>query len=286
MENQLAAVTYESLSGISITLDEKTVIDYCARGDGTITPQEVALFLRTCQAKRLDPLEAGEIFLIKFGSAPAQMVVGKQAYNRRADRNPEYRGKTSGIVVFRDGQVIQKEGCAVYAELKEKLIGGWCRVKRHRAGAPCEEEVYREVSLSEYSTGKANWTSKPATMIEKVAVSQCLREAFPNEYEGLYSEDEMVASGAIPVDYMDCKDVSASADMAEDDDPIITQEQRKELFNMAKKTFGDKANELLGSIIGELGYTSTTAMLVSAWEVAKAMVENWNDAPPEDEAEG
>ena len=32
-----------------------------------------------------------------------------------------------------------------------------------------------------YNKGQANWKSKPATMINKVAVSQCVRDAFPKD---------------------------------------------------------------------------------------------------------
>ena len=210
MSNELRKVEYQSISGIQLELDADTVIKYCARGNGNITPQEVALFLRTCQAKRLDPLENGEVYLIKYDNTkPAQIVVGKHAYLRRADRNPEYRGKKSGIVIVRDGKVIQKEGCCLYKVLNETLIGGWCRVFRRRAGSDVDEEFYREVALEEYSSGQANWKVKPATMIEKVAVSQCLRDAFPNDYEGLYSEDEMLASGAIPAEYTVVEDGDA-----------------------------------------------------------------------------
>ena len=78
MSNELKMVEYQSISGIPVKLDADTVIQYCARGNGNITPQEVALFLRTCQAKRLDPLENGEVYLIKYDNTkPAQIVVGK-----------------------------------------------------------------------------------------------------------------------------------------------------------------------------------------------------------------
>ena len=50
----------------------------------------------------MGPLENGEVYLIKYDNTkPAQIVVGKHAYLRRADRNPEYRGKKSGIVIVR-----------------------------------------------------------------------------------------------------------------------------------------------------------------------------------------
>lgn len=267
MSNELSKVEYQSISGIQVKLDADTVIKYCARGNGNITPQEVALFLRTCQAKRLDPLENGEVYLIKYDNTkPAQIVVGKHAYLRRADRNPDYRGKKSGIVIVRDGKVIQKEGCCLYNILNETLIGGWCRVFRRRAGADVDEEFYREVALEEYSSGQANWKVKPATMIEKVAVSQCLRDAFPNDYEGLYSEDEMLASGAITADYTVVGDEEAPIPETIPEDPVITSKQRMDLFNLARRNFEeDVAGDLIKGIIGEFGLTSTNGMTVSVY---------------------
>ena len=292
MSNELRKVEYQSISGIQVELDADTVIKYCARGNGNITPQEVALFLRTCQAKRLDPMENGEVYLSKYDNTkPAQIVVGKHAYLRRADRNPEYRGKKSGIVIVRDGKVIQKDGCCLYKVLNETLIGGWCRVYRRRAGAEVDEEFYREVALEEYSSGQANWKVKPATMIEKVAVSQCLRDAFPNDYEGLYSEDEMLASGAIPVDYTDVDDVGVPVHESVPEDPVITDDQRTALFELARNNFDkDVVNDVVRSIIGEFGLNSTKGMTESVYNQVMARLTEaaedslWN-GPEEDGSE-
>ncbi len=292
MSSELRKVEYQSISGIQVELDADTVIKYCARGNGNITPQEVALFLRTCQAKRLDPMENGEVYLIKYDNTkPAQIVVGKHAYLRRADRNPEYRGKKSGIVIVRDGKVIQKDGCCLYKVLNETLIGGWCRVYRRRAGAEVDEEFYREVALEEYSSGQANWKVKPATMIEKVAVSQCLRDAFPNDYEGLYSEDEMLASGAIPVDYTDVDDAGVPVHESVPEDPVITDDQRTALFELARSNFDkDVVNDVVRSIIGEFGLNSTKGMTESVYNQVMARLTEavedslWN-GPEEDGSE-
>lgn len=288
MSNELRKVEYQSISGIQVTLDADTVIQYCARGNGNITQQEVALFLRTCQAKRLDPLENGEVYLIKYDNTkPAQIVVGKHAYLRRADRNPEYRGKKSGIVIVRDGKVIQKEGCCLYKVLNETLIGGWCRVFRRRSGADVDEEFYREVALEEYSSGQANWKVKPATMIEKVAVSQCLRDAFPNDYEGLYSEDEMVASGAIPAEYTVVED-GEDPPPEPPEDPVISVKQREALFELARKHFGtDVVNDVVRNIISEFGLNSTRGMTTSVYNQVMArlmeVIENCaSEVPGED----
>lgn len=291
MANELMSVQFESLSGIPVSIDADTVRKTLTRGNGKVTDQEVSMFLRTCQAKRLDPFENGEVWLIKYGdSTPANLVVGYFAYIRRADKFPDYRGFKAGICVaykdkdenFRldaDGMPIikKKEGAAVYSQLGEVLIGGWCEVLRERIPGHIDTS-YMEVTLAEYSTGKSNWTAKPATMIRKVAVSQAFRAAFPNEYEGLYTEDEMVASGAIPAaDYTvdpNTGEITENKKPDKNDDDVITQEQRRAMFNMAQSAVGkDACNELVMHLIREEGYEATHNLPTSVYKrvIAKIM---------------
>ncbi len=299
MSNELVkgAVTYTSLSGISVTLTPETVKNTLTRGRGNVTDQEVAMFIRTCQAKKLDPLETGEVYLIKYdNNSPAQLVVGYFAYARRADRFPDYRGFKAGITVIRKlngkEEVIQKEGQCVYKALGETLIGGWCRVYRERS-AGYVEESFVEVSLDEYSSGKNNWNTKPATMIRKVAISQALRQAFPNEYEGLYTIDEMQASGAIPAKYKVDEETgeitvaSSIAEHAEDEDPIITQDERKQLFATMKELFGDNGNATLKNLLQQEGYEATTnlprSVMQKIIDTAKDIAEHIDDSEEEEE---
>lgn len=277
MANELMTVEFESLSGITVKLDAATVRNTLTRGNGKVTDQEVSMFIRTCQAKKLDPFENGEVFLIKYSdNAPASLVVGYFAYIRRADKFPDYRGFKAGIcVAYRkpDGSFVtdgsgramvdKKEGAAVYHVLGEELVGGWCEVYRERIPGHVETS-YMEVTLQEYSTGKSNWTAKPATMVRKVAVSQAFRAAFPNEYEGLYTEDEMIASGAIPATAIDAEPVGPAADNTLDD-PEISQEQRQQLFRTAKEYFGANGNEILKEILADHGRDSTVKMPVSVF---------------------
>lgn len=267
MSNELMSVEYKSLSGLTVTLDTETVKNTLTRGNGKVTDQEVAMFVRTCQAKALDPFENGEVYLIKYDDkAPAQLVVGCHAYVRRADHFPEYRGYRAGITVIRDmngtKEVVQKEGACVYKAFGEKLIGGWCRVFRERTPGNIEE-TFVEVDLDEYSTGMSNWKSKPATMIQKVAKSQAYRAAFPNEYEGLYTIDEMQASGAIPENY---KINDETGEIIEIDDPKITQKERQEMFALARECFGkDECNTILKQLVSEEGYESTNELPMSVF---------------------
>lgn len=266
-ESNALSVSYEVL-GTRVELDLNFVKRYLVRGQADrVTDQELVFFMNTCKMQKLNPLASGEVYCIKFGSEPAQMVIGKDAYLRRAFSNPDYLYKEDGITVQRGNEIIQKEGCCLYPG--EKLIGGWCKVHFMRNSK--ERTAYKEVSLEEYNKGQANWKTKPATMIDKVAVSQCVRDAFPKDYEGLYSEDEMVASGAIPVNFREVKteqenDNMATAVEVAEDDPIISQEQRQAFFKAARTQFGkDEGNEVVKSIIEEMGLESTTNMRESQY---------------------
>lgn len=257
-EQNALTVSYDVL-GTHVELDLQFVKSYLVRGNPEkITDQEIVFFMNTCKMQKLNPLVAGEVYCIKFGNEPAQMVVGKGAYLRRASEHPDYLCKEDGIVVVRGNDILQKEGCCLYPG--ETLLGGWCRVHFIRNGK--ERTAFKEVQLAEYDKGQANWKSKPATMINKVAISQCVREAFPKDYEGLYSEEEMIASGAIPANYTI---VPETGEVIEEDPPI-TQEQRQTMFKMAQSAFGkEEGNSLLMRLLKEENYESTHDLPVSVF---------------------
>lgn len=273
-EQNALTVSYDVL-GTHVELDLQFVKSYLVRGNPEkITDQEIVFFMNTCKMQKLNPLVAGEAYCIKFGNEPAQMVVGKGAYLRRAYENPDYLCKEDGIVVMRDKDILQKEGCCLYPG--ETLLGGWCRVHFIRNGK--ERTAFKEVQLTEYDKGQANWKSKPATMINKVAISQCVREAFPKDYEGLYSEEEMIASGAIPAaDYTvdpNTGEITENKKPDKNDDDVITQEQRRAMFNMAQSAVGkDACNELVMHLIREEGYEATHNLPTSVYKrvIAKIM---------------
>ena len=257
-EQNALTVSYDVL-GTHVELDLQFVKSYLVRGNPEkITDQEIVFFMNTCKLQKLNPLVAGEVYCIKFGNEPAQMVVGKGAYLRRAFEHPDYLCKEDGIVVVRGSDILQKEGCCLYPG--ETLLGGWCRVHFIRNGK--ERTAFKEVQLAEYDKGQANWKSKPATMINKVAISQCVREAFPKDYEGLYSEEEMIASGAIPANYT----IIPETGEVIEDDPTITQEQRQTMFKMAQSAFGaEEGNNLLKRLLKEEGYESTHELPTSVF---------------------
>ena len=271
-EQNALVVSYET-QGSTVKLDMDFVKKYLVSGDAArVTDQEVLFYMNTCKALKLNPMVSGESYLIKYGDRPAQLVVGKTAYLKRAFKNPNYLYKRDGVVVERGSEYVKKQGCALYPG--ETLIAGWCEVFYKRNGETVSE--YREVSLSEYNQGQANWKSKPVTMLNKTAISQCLREAFPDDYEGLYSEDELIASGVIPPDG-DAPSVSDYEDVPYTeivDDDVVSTDQRKQLFSTAKAHLGDDGVLKLQEIVKEVtGNESTDGMRISQYkEVLKRVM--------------
>ena len=89
-ESNALSVSYEVL-GTRVELDLNFVKRYLVRGQADrVTDQELVFFMNTCKMQKLNPLASGEVYCIKFGTEPAQMVIGKDAYQRRAFSNPDY----------------------------------------------------------------------------------------------------------------------------------------------------------------------------------------------------
>lgn len=182
--NEIVKFTSDSGQAVEITpQDVKRVLCPSA------TDKEIALFLELCKAQRLNPW-IKDAYLIKYGSQNASIVTGKEVFTKRANANKSYQGFEAGVTFIANGKVQHREGSAVYREAGETLIGGWCRVY-----VDGRKPFYDEVTLSEYSTGKSNWQKMPATMIRKVALVHCLREAFPDDFQGLYAAEEMGSAG-------------------------------------------------------------------------------------------
>lgn len=194
------AIEYDS-NGTKIKLSPAIVKNFLVNGNGAVTNQEVVMFLNLCKAQRLNPF-LREAYLIKFGSQPATIVTGKEVFTKRARRNKDFAGYEAGIIVQGEGGNLEYRSGTLYLA-DEQIVGGWAKV--HIRGYECPVES--SVSFDEYCLKKdgkpaSNWASKPGTMIRKVALVQALREAFPEDLQGMYSaeEAETVIDSAIQLD--------------------------------------------------------------------------------------
>ncbi len=176
-----------------VKLNPGIVRKYLVNGQGSVTDQEIVYFMHLCKSRQLNPFTK-EAYLIKYGQEPATMVVARDALEKRAIKNVQYNGKKVGIYVMNKetNELIKRDG-TIYIKETEKLIGAWCTVYRK----DWENPVSIEVNLDEYigrkkdGTANTNWTNKPVTMITKVAKAQALREAFIEELEGMYEQEEV-----------------------------------------------------------------------------------------------
>jgi len=163
--------------------------------------KEAFMFLKLCQARGLNPFTK-EAYLIKYKQGqPASTVVGKDAFTRRAEINPQFDGYEAGIILRNEsGDLERREG--TFLMKSEVLLGGWAKVYRKDRTYP----FVSEVSFDEYAGKKAEyvdnkptgnkvlnsmWEAHGPTMIRKVPLVQSLREAFPGELGGLYDMVEM-----------------------------------------------------------------------------------------------
>lgn len=183
-------IEYE-VDGSVVKLSPSIVKNYIV-GDPKVevTDQEYKFFVELCKVRKLNPF-LKEAYLIKFGSQPAQIVVGKDAILKRAVKHPQFNGREQGIIVVsKEGEVIERKGTFKLPE--EMLVGAWAKVHRKDWEYPVEVTVSFDEVAQKKNDGNlnSNWFKKGATMVEKVALVRALREAFVEDLGGMIDQDE------------------------------------------------------------------------------------------------
>lgn len=142
------------------------------------TANEVALFLQIAKVCGLNPFKR-ELYLVKYGDNPASIVTGYEVYLKRAEANRNW----GGFKAWTEG-----EG--------EKMVA---KVEIYRKDWTIP--LTHEVEYAEYCAKKKDgtptrfWAEKPKTMLKKVAISQGMRLAFPEETGGMpYIEEELATT--------------------------------------------------------------------------------------------
>lgn len=181
-ELMLKEVQFE-VNGELVKLTGNTVKNYLTRGNEAVSDQEVVMFINLCKYKKLNPF-LNEAYLVKFKGAPAQIIVGKEAFMKKAETNPNFDGMEAGLIVQSGDEILEIEGS--FMSPKDVLLGGWAKVYRKDKRFP----YVSKVSLKEYNKGKSTWITIPSTMIRKTAIVQALREAFPVNLGAMYTEEE------------------------------------------------------------------------------------------------
>lgn len=259
--------------GAEITINDDIVKRYLVSGDPSkVTDAEVKMFTELCKAQRLNPF-LREAYLVKFGSNPAQIIVGKDVFLKRARSNPRFKGFKAGIIVeTKDGTYQNRPG--TFYTLGEKIVGGFCKVAIEGWDFPLEHSV----AMSEFSRSTATWKSMPAVMIRKVALVQALREAFPEDFQQLYSEEEMPVDDAaldrepVVIDDASAEEIADAEAEVIDEADTISDAQRKRMFAIA----GDEG--LVRAAMARAGYEHTSDITTADYDAIIDDIEQAKEA--------
>lgn len=141
------------------------------------------LFTFMYQAKKLglDPL-LRQCYWINHA-----FVIGIDGFRANAEKTGQYLGSEPPEWCGEDGQWKK-----VWLDPKPPV---WARVGVKRKGF---DTIYTPVKFSSYyKAGSDAWQRMPEHMLAKVAETAAIRKAFPQVFTGVYSNDEMGASGII-----------------------------------------------------------------------------------------
>lgn len=239
---QDATLTEYEVNGETVQLSIPMIKKYLVSGNGNITDQEAMMFLSLCRFQKLNPF-VRDAYCIKYGNSdPATLVIGKDVYTKRAEQNPKFNGMEHGVIVMTaEGEVKERPG-SFYVKGKEELVGGWAKVYIKGRDVP----QYDTVTFSEYAgykkdgTLNSNWSKRPGTMIEKVAIMHALRNAFPNDFQGLYIQEEM-GNGDLKVDVKEMakEEVSNKANKTDFESEVVIDVDPNEIEGQQTMKFDE-----------------------------------------------
>jgi hypothetical protein len=150
------------------------------------------------------------------------IVTGYEVYLKRAEMNPNYNGFETNF------QVVNGE------------MGCTCKVYRKDRTMPVTSTVW----MSEYSTGRSLWASKPRMMLEKVAIATAFRRAFPCDFGGMpYTTDELP-------EHMTGADKLEQQGFTEVSQDVSQQQQATAKPKPAKKVIDEETKKFLEGMEG------------------------------------
>lgn len=151
----------------------KLLNDYLNTITDKLTAAQRSQFVAVASAFGLNPFKR-EIYATTYknkeGNTVMSIVTGYEVYLKRAEMNTNYNGFKTQFAA------VNGEMCCT------------CEVYRKDRTMPVTSTVW----MSEYSTGRSLWQSKPRMMLEKVAIATAFRRAFPMDFGGMpYTNDEL-----------------------------------------------------------------------------------------------
>ncbi|MGV3060654.1 phage recombination protein Bet [Streptococcus hyovaginalis] len=213
---------------------------------GKASDEELAYFIAQAKAQNLNPFTK-EIYFIKYGNQPAQIVTAKAAFEKKADSHPQFDGSESGVIYEQNGEIKRSNGA--FIPKGADILGGWAKVYRKDRSHPTEIEVsFEEYDNSKIrkegevnSYGKPNkpntWDNMPCVMIRKVALVTAYREAFPSELGNSYDADELqldtTPKDVTPVETQEEVKARKMSQIEQQRQEMQAQEEQTDLFSQA-----------------------------------------------------
>ena len=224
-------------------ITSKLLSDYFATLTDKLMDVQRNQFAAVAQAFGLNPFKR-EIYATTYrnkdGQTVMSIVTGYEVYLKRAEMNPNYNGFETNF------QVVNGE------------MGCTCKVYRKDRTMPVTSTVW----MSEYSTGRSLWASKPRMMLEKVAIATAFRRAFPCDFGGMpYTTDELPEhmTGADKLEQQGYTEVSQDAQPQTTAKPKAAKKEIDEetkQFMDGMKGLWTQAPEIYQNTMKEFGFKS------------------------------
>lgn len=184
-------VEYQSRDGQLVKLSFDSVRKYLVSGKAElVTDQEIVMYMGTCKARGLNPFKR-DCYLVKYNQDPAATIVSIDYFRSRARAQTDCRGWECGVIVENGDQIIERKGS--FMRPGDALLGAWFRARP----AGWEVDFDWSINLDPYIKKKSDggvtkfWADEnQPQMIAKVVESQGLRRLWPDEFQGLYAEDD------------------------------------------------------------------------------------------------
>lgn len=228
MTEERGIIEYEARDGQQIKLTLDTIRKYLVQGRSElVTQQELMYFMGACKSRGLNPF-IKDAYLIKFSeNEGAAIITSIDYFRKRARAQRDCKGWKKGIIVDRDGKIVYSNGLMIDGD---KLLGGWFKAQPEGWDEPFELEINLKGYIKRKKDGSVTkfWTPEnQPSQIMKVAESQGLRTLWPDEFQQLYTPEEMGQSDM----FQQTEIITQKEDTPQDlTDKIKGQTQKDEQF--------------------------------------------------------
>ena len=200
-KEKTSIVRYVAADGQEIELTFENVRKYLVSGRPEFVKlEELIFFMGVCKSKGLNPFKR-DAYLIKYTEKdPAAIVTSIDFYRSRARAQKDCQGWKAGIIVRdRKGNIIERQGHFILED--EELLGGWFEAKPVGWAEARKHTVPLKPYIKKTAMGEPTrfWSvENQPLMIMKVAEAQGLRMVWPDLFEKIYTEEEILESQPKP----------------------------------------------------------------------------------------